>query len=143
MREITTGRLTDVLLQSGLDRFHFYKERYSNGFASGFAEYFQQLLSKKGVRRSAAIGNSGIEVHYGYQILSGSKKPSRDKVICLCIGGGLSLGETQRALAVAGLGELYPKRMRDAAIMLAINHGVSNIWMVNDILSEHGLPLLV
>jgi hypothetical protein len=32
--------------------------------------------------------------------------------------------------------------MRDAAIMLAINNGINNIWKVNDILSQYGLPLL-
>lgn len=100
------------------------------------------MLSQRGVSRSTAIGNSGIEVHYGYQILSGLKKPGRDKIICLCIGAGFSLNETQQALAIAELGKLYPKRMRDAVIVLAINNGINHAWKVNDILSEHGLPLL-
>lgn len=140
MPEKTTGLLTDVLMKSSLNGFPLYLEKYDNELKDfSFSDYFQKVLSEKGSGRSTAVGNSGIEVHYGYQILNGSKKPSRDKIICLCIGAGFSLKETQRALNFAELGQLYPKRMRDAAIILAINN---NIWKVNDILSQYGLPLL-
>ena len=139
----TTGLLTDVLMKSSLNGFPLYLEKYENELKDfSFSDYFQKVLSEKGSGRSTAVGNSGIEVHYGYQILNGSKKPSRDKIICLCIGAGFSLKETQRALNFAEQGQLYPKRMRDAAIMLAINNGINNIWKVNDILSQYGLPLL-
>ena len=113
----TTGLLTDVLMKSSLNGFPLYLEKYDNELKDfSFSDYFQKVLSEKGSGRSTAVGNSGIEVHYGYQILNGSKKPSRDKIICLCIGAGFSLKETQRALNFAELGQLYPKRMRDAAL---------------------------
>jgi hypothetical protein len=143
MPEITTGRLTDVLMKSGLNEFPAYLKKYENELTNfSFSNYFQKILSGKGVSRSTAVSSSGIEIHYGYQILNGSKKPSRDKIICLCIAAGFNLKETQRALNFAELGPLYPKRMRDAAIILAINNGINNIWKVNDILSQYGLPLL-
>ena len=143
MPEITTGRLTDVLMKSGLNGFPSFLEKYEDELKDvRFSEYFRKILSEKGVSRSEAVSNSGIEVHYGYQILNGSKKPSRDKIICLCIRAGFSLEETQKALNFAEMGLLYPKRMRDAAIILAINNGINNVWKVNDILSQYGLPLL-
>lgn len=144
MPETTTGRLTDILMKSALNGFPSYLEKYENELKNfSFSDYFQKVLSEKGVSRSTTISNSGIEVHYGYQILNGSKKPSRDKIICLCIGAGFNLKETQRALNFAEMGPLYPKRMRDAVIILAINHGINYVWKVNDILSQYGLALFV
>ena len=123
MPEITTGQLTDVLIKSRLNGFSAYLKKYENDLTKfEFSDYFLKILSEKGISRSTAISNSGIEVHYGYQILNGSKKPGRDKIICLGIGAGFNLKEIQRALNFAELGQLYPKRIRDAVIILVINN---------------------
>lgn len=143
MKEITTGPLTDILLSHGLRRFDDYQKKYLEPLPEyDFAAYMATLIADKGTTRSAVVSNSGIEIHYGYQILSGTKKPGRDKIICLCVGAGCILAEAQRALRIAGVGDLYPKRARDAAIMLAINKGINTAWEVNAILSEHDLCLL-
>ena len=143
MPKMTTGHLTDVLLHPGEAAFSRCLADYPDAFESpDFPTYYKRLLAEKGIRNSDALFKSGLEVHYGYQILRGLKKPSRDKVLCLCVGGTLTLAETQRALNAASLGPLYPRRPREAVIMLALNGGVDRVWTLNAKLAEHGLPLL-
>lgn len=143
MAEITTGRLTDILLQTDLREIGTYRQKYLSGLEPmSFSAYYGSVLSEKGISRSRAVANSGLEVHYAYQILSGVRNPKRDKILCLCIGGGFSLRETNRALEKAAVGSLYPKRFRDAVIMLALNRRMSTVWQVNELLSEHNLELL-
>jgi len=137
MEELSTERLEGLLFRSG---FAEYRKRCPP--ESGFAGYYLELLSQKGLSRSRAIAGSGLEVHYGYQLLNGRKQPGRDKVLCLCIGGSFSIEETNRVLEWAGHSRLYAKRPRDAAVMLCLNRHMDTIWRVNEVLAENRLPLL-
>ena len=53
----------------------------------------------------------------------------------------LSLKETQRLLAISGCGALYPKVRRDAAVIFALNQGMSLLEAENLLssLPERGL----
>ena len=73
------------------------------------------------------IDASGIERSYYYQIMKGTKNPSRDKVIRLCIGTGLTLRETTRMLELSEHATLYSKNRRDIIISVAINQHISVI----------------
>lgn len=87
-----------------------------------FVEYFFSLEKVKNIKLSEIIQQSGIERTYAYQILNGTKqKPGRDKIIRLCIGAGLTLAETIRALEIAQEGTLYARNKRDVIIAFAIN----------------------
>ena len=143
MNERSTSELTEVLLSSSLGSLEDYQKSCLDSLQNlSFPEYFLSVLPDHGVSRSEAIADSGLEIHYAYQILNGSRHPTRDKILCLCIGGRFSLLETNRALERAFLGRLYPKRMRDAIIMIALNRRISAVWQVNELLAEHGEPLL-
>lgn len=54
----------------------------------------------------------------------------------------LSLKETQRALELYGLPPLYPKKVRDAILIIAINRSIGSVDEVNEILETHGEPTL-
>ena len=141
--ELSTGVLTDVLLQMQPRELEHYRKTYLSPIADmTFPEYYLSILSEHSLSRSTAAAGSGLEVHYAYQIMSGTRRPGRDKVICLCIGGRFSILETNRALTRAYFAPLYPKRLRDAVIMLAVSRGFSSVWQVNELLAEHGLDLL-
>ncbi|MEA4919786.1 MAG: hypothetical protein VB078_02505 [Clostridiaceae bacterium] len=143
MGEITTGRLADILTHSEICDVAEYRTKYLTTILTmSFSEYYLSVLGKKEASRNAAVANSGIEVHYAYQILSGDRNPKRDKMLCLCIGGGFSVLETNRALERAKAGCLYPKRLRDAIIMLALNKNINVVWRVNELLSENDQELL-
>lgn len=103
-----------------------------------FSEYLAVYLNRHEIFESELIEASGIQRNYAYQILSGAKNPGRGKALALCIAAHMSYEETQRALALANLGKLYPRRKEDSVIIYAIEHKLS-VQQTNDLLySECG-----
>ena len=87
------------------------------------------------------IERSQIERTYGHQLFNGTRRPSRDKVIQLALGLGLSVEETQQLLRAAGKSQLYPRLKRDAVILYGIQKKLS-ILAVQESLTKYGLTLL-
>lgn len=79
--------------------------------------YEQKHLSKAELARRACMS----EV-YLHQLFSGRRKPSRDKLLCLCIGMELRLDEAQWLLRQAEHSQLYPRLKRDAIISYGMLH---------------------
>ena len=99
------------------------------------------LLSDKKMKKADVIAKSTIEQHYAYQLFSGDKTPSRDKMIMFCFGFDLSLEETQNLLKTTGYSQLYGKNLRDNAIIFALVKKL-DLWHTNEILNELGLDCL-
>ena len=78
---------------------------------------------------------------YVYQIFSGEKTPSRDKLIATAFGLGLSDEETQTLLKLSKNRELYARDQRDAVILFALQRNQS-IFEANNLLFEHGFSVL-
>lgn len=55
---------------------------------------------------------SQLDRAYVYQIFSGEKTPSRDKLIAIAFGMNLSDEETQKMLKLSGNRELYARDQR-------------------------------
>ena len=66
---------------------------------------------------------------YLHQVFSARRFPSRDRLICLCLGMGASLEETQQLLRQAAYAQLYPRNKRDAII----SHGILHHTELSDI----------
>ncbi len=101
-----------------------------------FSSYINQLLTEKHLQSADVIRDSQIQRNYGYQILDGTKNPGRDKVIAICLSASCTLEETQRALALAGAGALYPKKIRDSILIFALNRQLS-VSQTNELLYEY------
>lgn len=101
------------------------------------SEYLVNLCNKKGISKSTLIANADIDRTYGYQILNGSKNPSRNNIVKLCLSLQLTLDETDRALTIAKEGKLYPKVIRDTFLIFAINNKLS-VLDTNILLEENG-----
>ncbi len=86
-----------------------------------FVDYMEQLRISKNIKKSALIESADIHRTYAYQILNGTKHPSRDNIIKLCIGGQFSIDETNRALTLGGYNKLYAKDQRDSLITFCLN----------------------
>lgn len=104
-------------------------------------EYLDKLLSQKGIKKSDVIRGSLLGKAYVYQIFSGEKKPSRDKLLAIAFGLGLSDQETQEMLKLSGNRELYARDQRDAIILFALQRNQS-ILEANDLLDTQGLAIL-
>ena len=100
--------------------------------------YFEEYMASHGLNKKDLVKNSLLDRTYGYQILSGLRQPSRDKILALCLSAGMSFHEIQRALEIAKEGILYPKDPRDAAIILCIHNQLYKLNDVNMYLDQKG-----
>lgn len=112
----------------------------NSGFQS-FSEYLCYILLEKKITESTLIRDSQIQRTYAYQILNGSKNPGRDKVIALCLAAHMNFEETQRALTLADLGQLYPRRHRDSILIFALEQGL-DVQLTNELLFEENEDIL-
>ena len=104
-------------------------------------EVIAGIINDKGLKKAEVVARSGLNRIYGYQILSGKRAPSRDKLIAFCFGLKLGLDETNELLKNSGNSELYAKNKRDSIIIFAINSGKS-VFSTNELLFENGFEIL-
>lgn len=74
---------------------------------------------------------------FGYQIFTGQRHPSRNKVLQIAFAMALSVREANRALTAAGAARLDPKCRRDAIILFCIDRARS-LQKVNEELYRLG-----
>ena len=79
-----------------------------------------QKLSKAAVAR-----RSGVSEVYLHQVFAGKRSPSRDRLLCLCIGLSAGVEEIQKLLRQAGFAQLDPRITRDALILYGLSRGQS------------------
>ena len=100
-----------------------------------------ELCRTHGLRPVEVIRRAGLDRTYGHQLFNGTRKPSRDKLIQLAFGLGLTVEETQSLLKEARKSLLYSKILRDAAIMRCLFEG-KPIDDAQALLGKLGLTLL-
>lgn len=111
---ITTDTLKGRI--SHADSFPDVMEKNSSEFVEiSVSDYLNALCRKSGIRSAEAIRRAHIERTYGCQIFNGTRVPSRDKLLQIAVGMGLSLDDTQDLLKKSGKNPLYPRIKRDAA----------------------------
>ena len=94
-----------------------------------------ELYEQKHLTKAALARQAGMSEVYLHQVFAGRRNPSRDRLLCLCIGLEATVEETQQLLRQAGYAQLYPRVRRDAIILHAIAHGIA-LLLVNDKLYE-------
>ncbi|MBS5450067.1 MAG: XRE family transcriptional regulator [Coriobacteriia bacterium] len=105
--------------------------------ARTLAAYLQELLEEKRLQRSQVVRMANLNETFGYQIFTGARNPSRDKVLQIAFAMALTLRETNRALCAAGVSELYCKDRRDAIIIFCLDRACS-LQKVNEELYRFG-----
>lgn len=128
----------DMRVRNAKDIGAFLKENAPYLQKKTLYEHLNMLLMQKNLRVSDVVEPSGIEKPYVYQIFSGKKKPSRDKLIAIAFGMGLSVDETDTLLKVAHYKELYVKDKRDLIIKFCILQGF-DINGTNELLYTYNL----
>lgn len=143
MNKSTTKKLEEMLLnidnEESLGRY--LKQVPEKHPAMTFAQYYQSVIEQDEKTRSAICESSGIERSYFYHILSGSKRPGRDKILRMCIAAGMSASQTDEALKCGKEASLYAKNMHDAVIIFALNNHLS-VTSTNELLDTYHLSLL-
>ena len=120
---------------------NFLKVNRDELSTASLAEQIQTLIASKGLTRSDVVKASNLNEVYAYQIISGARRPSRDKLLCLCIAMKATLDETYELLIHGGFAPLYVRSQRDSIIIFAISHE-ETILQLNNNLYDHGEALL-
>ncbi len=130
MEEKNTGDLSQELMsQPDLDAY--IQENLCAFDERNFAELLTALYDKKDLSKATLARRAGISEVYLHQVFSGRRKPSRDRLVCICLGLGATLEETQELLKHAGYAQLYPRLKRDAIISHGLVHG-TDLNEIND-----------
>ena len=97
----------------------------------GVAELLAQLYETKELTKAELARRACISEVYLHQVFAGRRNPSRDRLLCICIGLGITLEETQRMLTQGAYALLYPCIKRDAIISYGLVHQLS-LGEIND-----------
>lgn len=137
----STGELLELLKKSS--NAASYMENASNDLIKKIplAEYLTALIASRTVSKSDLIRRSGLDRGYVYDILSGKKTPSRDKVLAICYALPLTADETQQLLKSTGYASLYARIERDSILLFGLEHRLS-LTDMNELLYEMNYPLV-
>ena len=146
MQEKPTDELNSMLESTHPDQLSdFLKEnsRYMADDKKGFYYYFKDVLDEKNIKLKDVYSFAGVSESYGSKSLTMEEHTkNRDLIIRLCIAGHFSWDETNRALKLYGLTELYAKDPRDACLIVAINNRKYDLGEVDDMLTGQGMRKL-
>ena len=108
-----------------------------------FMAYFRQLVREKELKLQDIFLAADIPERYGYKLISEEKRTrQRDVILRLCYAAHFTVQETQRALKIYGMAELYPKVARDAVLIVAFNTRPGDVIEVNRLLQENHMEKL-
>ncbi|NBI68322.1 XRE family transcriptional regulator [Pseudoflavonifractor sp. 60] len=121
MKEKSTGDLSQELMnQPNLDQYITENEAY---FADvDVSTFLTNLYEKCGLSKAELARRAEMSEVYLHQVFSGRRRPSRDRLLCLCVSMEVSLEDTQRLLKQVGYAPIYLKLKRDAIIGHGILH---------------------
>lgn len=137
---VTTEELEHEI-KSATDIEDYLAQNKEHMLSCSLSRHLNALLTKKGISKADVVRGSQLDRSYVYQIFSGEKRPSRDKLIALAYGLGLTDEETQYMLKLSGNRELYARDERDAMILFSLQQNKS-ILETNNLLYAHNLPIL-
>ena len=141
MREKTTDDLSQELMsQPNLDQYITENEAY---FAdTDISAFLAGIYEKCGLSKAALARRSGMSEVYLHQVFSGRRKPSRDRLLCLCIGMKATLEETQELLKQVGYAPVYLRLKRDAIIGHGMLHHTPLTEINDKLFSENEKTLI-
>lgn len=124
MQEKSTDDLRQELMERP-DLDTYLKENQASFVQDDITGQLAAYFERGNQSKAALARKAGMSEVYLHQVFSGRRKPSRDRLLCLCVGMGLNMEETQRMLKRAACAPLYPKLRRDAIVTHGILHGLS------------------
>ena len=121
MRRKNTDDLNQELM-SAPDIDSYIKNNQTSFAERSVTELLASFYERQGLSKAELARRSCMSEVYLHQVFAGRRNPSRDKLLCLCIGMELSFDETQELLKEAAYAQLYPRIKREAVIIHGIVH---------------------
>lgn len=138
--KISTGALVSRIIK-GKDFWKIMEDNDAEFEERSVSEYLAELCQTYDMLPEHVIIKAQLDRTYGHQIFNGTRNPSRDKLLQIALGFGLTLKETQTLLKISGKSMLYAKIKRDAVCIYAISHKMG-IMELQDMLISVDVPLL-
>lgn len=108
-----------------------------------FMDYMNQKIKEKGLLKQDVLLKADIPQRYGYKLLAEEKVTrQRDIILRICYAAELTLEETQAALELYKMNQLFPRVSRDALIMTCFTHRPGSIIEVNEYLLKNQMDPL-
>ena len=130
MENKTTDDLSQALM-SEPDLDSYLRENQPFFAGQSIAELLALYHERTSLSKAALARKAGMSEVYLHQVFAGRRNPSRDRLLCLCVGLETSLEEAQRLLKLASYAPLYPRLKRDAIISYGIVHHMA-LGEIND-----------
>ncbi len=146
MQQKPTDELNDLLLNIKPGQIQTYlkeNNKYMADEKKAFYYYMKDVLAEKHIMLKNVYLLAGVSESLGSKILRMEKHTkNRDLILRFCIAGHFNWNETNRALKLYGMNELYSKDKRDACIIVAINNRIFDMDRIDDMLEENGFDKL-
>lgn len=144
--EKTTGELNNILGSTHTEDFSDYLESNENCLLpekKAFGKYYKDILKTKGLQLRDVFLQADISEGYGYKLISEERRTrQRDVILRLCYAGMFTVNETQKALRVYRMPELYSRDRRDALLIIAFRDRPGSVIEINQLLKKNGLDPL-
>ena len=114
----------------------YIKENQEHFVNMTISQFLNEYLTAKGLKKSAVIKDAEISEIFGFQVFSGTRNPSRNTLLSLCIAMKMPLEDVQATLKIAQFAPLYPKTKRDSIIILGITNQKS-VCVINNELYDN------
>ncbi len=139
MDAVKTKNTTELLrdLKKSAHFSDFVRKNEKSLRHDDFTRSFTRLFEQQGRSKAEIARAAGTSEAYLYQIISGHRTPSRNRLLCICIGIHTPVDEAQALLKQCGHAPLSAREKRDAAILYGLIHGLT-LNEVNDSLFECG-----
>lgn len=131
-----TDEMMDKLLKSN-NISEYIKENGEAFVDLTISQFLSEYIKAHKLVKAAVIKDAEISEIFGFQVLSGTRNPSRNTLLSLCIAMKMSLDEVQTSLKIAKYAPLYPKHKRDSIIILGIHNG-KGVCDINNELYDNG-----
>lgn len=146
MQKKSTDELNSLLENMKPDQLDSYlkdNSKYMADEKKAFYYYMKDVLDEKNIKLKDVYSFAGVTESYGSKIVT-MKKHTKDRnlIIRLCLAGHFNWDETNRALKLYGLSELYAKDPRDACIIVAVNNRIFDMYEIDEMLTRQGLKKL-
>ena len=145
MLEKPTEELDKVLKSTKPDRLNDYLSVNRASLAEGkaFYYYMKDVIESKGILLKDVYSFAGMTESWGGKILTMERHTkNRDVIIRMCVAGRFTLEETNRALKLYGMTELYSRVPRDACLIVAIHNRKYNQGDIDEMLINSGFSRL-
>lgn len=146
MTKKSTEELEKVLGKTHINEIDNYLKENEESLLNSdrpFSDYIRAIIKEKNLKQQDIFLDADIPERYGYKLISGEKYTrQRDVILRICYATHMTLDETQKALRLYRLPELYARIPRDAMIMICINERPGSILDVNAFLKKNGMEIL-